>query len=265
MSKTTIFALVLIVFCAVGRDTLGSERKKTDNQQIEVVSPIHKGAMELALLTGFGAAHDIWDGDPDVVFLVLGGRFGRVLSNPRGPSFLKGNLEISVEVLPLFLVDQGATTYGGSLTLLGRHFLLPDSRWRPFIGLGFGALRTVHRLPDQSVKFNFTSQLGIGLAYAKHKRFVFYMEYRLHHISSGRAADNPGINSSYLQFGASIFPLVRINGPRRLLNRQRLIKRLCPLAIECNGDIDGDLTRWFMLRRGRNARMLAVSSPGSSR
>jgi hypothetical protein len=205
MRKTAVVALVVLVFCAIGREALGSDKNDAGNQPIESGSPIRKGAMELAFVTGFGAAHDIWGGDPDVVFLLLGGRFGRVLSGPRGPGFLKGNLEISGEVLPLFLVDQGETTYGGSLTLLGRHFLLPDSWWRPYIVLGFGVLRTVHRIPERSSKFNFTPQAGIGLAYAKNERFVFYMEYRLHHISAGAAAINPGINSSYLQFGASVF------------------------------------------------------------
>lgn len=205
MRKPVILALVVVVFCAIGRGALASDNKEADNQMIEAGGPIQKGAMELALVTGFGAAHDIWNGDPDVVFLVLGGRFGRVLSHPSGPGFLKGNLEIAFEVLPLFLVDQGETTYGGSLTLLGRHFLLPDSRWRPYFALGFGVLRTVHRIPERSSKFNFTPQAGIGLAYANNDRFVFYMEYRIHHISAGASDYNPGINSSYLQFGASIF------------------------------------------------------------
>ncbi len=205
MRKIAVVALVVLVFYAVGREALDSDKNEASNQPIETGSPIQKGTMDLAFVTGFGAAHDLWGGDPDVVFLVLGARFGRVLSHPRGPGVLKGNLEISGEVLPLFLVDQGETTYGGSLTLLGRHFLLPDSRWRPYFVLGFGALRTVHRIPERSSRFNFTPQVGIGLAYAKNEQFVFYMEYRVHHISSGAALNNPGINSSYLQFGSSIF------------------------------------------------------------
>jgi hypothetical protein len=152
-------------------------------------------------------SHDIWNGVTDTRFLVLGARFGRVLSTPRGPGFLKGNLEFSVELLPLFLVDTGDTTYGASLTFLGRHFFRPEHRFRPYAVLGLGGLRTKKRIPEEGSRSNFAPQIGLGLAYANNKRFVFYVEYRLHHISSGvqKVDGNPGINSSYIQFSLSIF------------------------------------------------------------
>ncbi len=168
---------------------------------------MHRGDKELAVLAGFGISHDLWDGEPDVRFLVLGARLGYVLSGPRGPGFLRGNLEVAGELLPVFLVDPGETTYGASATLLGRHFFMPESGCRPYAVLGIGALKTTQRIPLETASFNFTTQAGMGVRFDFHGKLAFYAEYRIHHISAGvkTATENPGVNSSYLQFSASVY------------------------------------------------------------
>jgi hypothetical protein len=171
----------------------------------EVASPIQKGTTELALLGGIGIAHEIWDGVGDTQFYIVGVRVGRVVSGPRGPGFLRGNLEVAGEFLPVFLVDQGTTSYGASATFLARHFFAPDSRWRPYGVVGFGVLGTANEVPDGQTRLNFTPQIGLGISYASSERFVFYFDYRIHHISNGgRKQPNPGINSSALQFSVSV-------------------------------------------------------------
>jgi hypothetical protein len=167
--------------------------------------PIHKGAKELALLTGFGMSHEIWDGVGDVRFIFLGAHLGRVLSAPSGPGFLRGHPEVSGEFMPFFILDQGETTHGASFTLLGRHFLAPGSTWRPYVVLGMGFLVTGEQVPVETGRVNFTPQAGMGVAYTGNRRFTFYVEYRLHHLSHGmEEGANPGINSSTLQFSGSI-------------------------------------------------------------
>ncbi len=168
---------------------------------------MHRGEMELAAITGFGFAHDLWEGEPGVRFLAFGARFGYVLSGPKGPGFLRGNLEVAGEILPAFMVDPGDTTYGAAMTLLGRHFFMPESGWRPYAVLGIGALGTLERIPLDTASFNFTTQAGMGMRFDFRGKLAFYAEYRIHHISAGHktAVENPGINSSYVQFSASVY------------------------------------------------------------
>lgn len=167
---------------------------------------LEKGASEWGLLAGAGVAHPIWGGLGDRQFLALGGRLGRILTNPFGAGPLKGQLGVSLEVLPSFLMFEEETSYGASFTLLFRHYVITSSRWRPFISFGAGALFSTHPIPPGTTRVNFTPQLGAGVAFAHNARTLLFWEYRLHHISNAEIADyNPGINSSYLQFGVSVF------------------------------------------------------------
>ena len=202
--KRSVMALVLT--CAGSAPVLhADEVQDPDKPTAGNVDPIQKGVTELALLGSLGIAHEIWDGVGDTRFYVLGVRIGHVVSGPRGPGFLRGNLDVSGEFLPVFLVDQGTTSYGASATLLARHFLSLGSRWRPYGVLGIGVLGTADEVPEGQTRLNFTPQIGFGISYANSERFVFYFDYRIHHISNGgRKQPNPGINSSCLQFSVSI-------------------------------------------------------------
>jgi hypothetical protein len=204
MPRFKRFLVALVIGC-VG-STVGRADATQDNENSsENVGPIQKGAAELALLGGVGLAHEIWDGVADTRFYVLGVRIGHVVSGSRGPGFLRGNLDVSGEFLPVFLVDQGTTSYGASATFLARHFLSPGSRWRPYGVLGIGVLGTADEVPEGQTRLNFTPQIGFGISYANSERFVFYFDYRIHHISNGgRKQPNPGINSSCLQVSVSI-------------------------------------------------------------
>ena len=210
-SVPRLLMLAMVTICVSwDRPVLAEDQnaaKQATIQQAVFESPIQKGSVELALLAGFGISHDLWEGEPGIRFLVLGARLGRVLSGPRGPGFLRGNLEIAGELLPAFLVDRGDTTYGFSATLLGRHHLMPGSRWRPYIVLGVGGLSTQQLIPIDTARFNFTLQAGLGISYALNERFVLTAEYRIHHISAGvkTATENPGINSSYIQFSVTAY------------------------------------------------------------
>lgn len=204
MPRFKRFVVALVIGC-VG-STVGRADVTQDNaNSSENVGPIQKSAAELALLGGVGFAHEIWDGVGDIRFYAVGVRVGRVMSNSMGPGFLKGNLEISGEFLPVFLVDQADTSYGASATFLVRHFLSPGSRWRPYVVLGLGVLGTADEVPEGQTRLNFTPQIGFGVSYSSSDRFVFYFDYRIHHISNnGRKQPNPGVNSSYLQFSVSV-------------------------------------------------------------
>jgi hypothetical protein len=202
-SRRSVVGLVLI--CIGISAQLQADVGQDVQESKEFLSPIKKGAGEFAILGGVGIAHEIWDGVGDIQVYIVGVRVGRVVSGPRGPGFLRGNLEVAGEFLPVFLVDQETTSYGASATFLARHFFAPDSQWRPYGVVGFGVLGTADEVPEGQTRLNFTPQIGLGISYASSERFVFYFDYRIHHISNGgRKQPNPGINSSAFQFSVSV-------------------------------------------------------------
>ena len=160
----------------------------------------------MGIVAGVGVAHGIGGGLADRKFLNLGARYGRIVTNPVGPLFLKGDMELGVEVHPMLLMFQNPTTYGLSFTLLFRHYLAPKSKVKPFFTLGAGALYSVDPIPVASTRVNFATAAGLGIIGFLEPRLALSFEYRIHHISNAEISDvNPGINSSYIQFGVSVF------------------------------------------------------------
>jgi len=164
-----------------------------------------KGDGELGLLVGAGVAHD-WGGVGDRQFLTFGGRWGRILSGPTGPGFLNGNPEFVIDVLPVFLTFQESTVYGVSSTLLFRQYFSPDHHIRPFFTIGAGFLLANSPIPPESNSVKFTPQGGFGLAWFRSPGLAYFAAYRYVHVSNGGLSHpNPGINSSSVQFGVSMF------------------------------------------------------------
>lgn len=186
--------------------TLWAHQAPSEPTRRDPSSLIQKGDSELGLLAGGGIAHAIWGGRGDRQFVTLGGRLGRVLTGPVGPGLLKGNFEVSVELLPVFVMLQEETTYALSVTLLFRHYLAPGSRMKPFVSFGAGSLFSGKEIPPGTTSLNFTPQAGLGIAVFVKERLSYQLEYRIHHISNASlATPNPGVNSSYFQFGVSVF------------------------------------------------------------
>lgn len=165
-----------------------------------------KGTLTRGLIASVGIAHEIFDGVGDAEIVYLGGHIGRVLSNPVGPGFLRGNLALDVEVFPVVLVFQEDASYAISATLVGRHYLKTSSGVRPFLSFGAGFLWSSADLPPGTSQVNFTPQIGFGIAFAHGPRQTYVLEYRLHHISNADLVmPNPGINSSLIQFRTTFF------------------------------------------------------------
>jgi hypothetical protein len=201
-TRTIIVIILLSVFISSHETVFGDEA----TEPVAAVDPIQKGTTVLGLKVGYGVAHEIAYSSPNHQFIELGGRIGRVLTHPRGPGFLKGNLEFTFEALPIFLHYDDEMDYGASFTLLLRQYFAPGSRWRPFFTFGAGALVSTQQVPDGTSRLNFTPQAGFGLAMAHSHRTVVTVEYRYHHISNADTAEpNPGINSSSFHFGVSLF------------------------------------------------------------
>ena len=188
--------------------TTGSDSESANEDtksHVRRLGELRKGDRQWGLVTGFGISHEIFGGVADRQFLVLGGQHGQIFTNAIGPGFMKGHLEVGGEIYPVFLMFQDPTTYGFTFTILFRHYMAPASKVRPFFALASGTLLSVDPIPTKSSHLNFTTQLGLGVMWFQNPRFAYSLEYRLQHLSNNSLSTvNPGINSSYIQFGIRV-------------------------------------------------------------
>lgn len=137
----------------------------------------------------------------------VGGRFGIILTSPRGPGLLRGQLEYAVDVVPAFLVSQGTgTAYGFGVNPFAFKWIFTQHHSvAPYVELGGGTLFTNVKTPPGSSRENFTSSGAVGLHFLRSK-YNFSTEIRFQHISNSGLGDlNPGINTIQLRMGFGRF------------------------------------------------------------
>src|SRR5579863_8268046 len=85
------------------------------------------GGHEIELWTGGG--HSVPGGTSYTEVWNVGARYGWILTRPFGPGFLKGRFEYAVDIVPLFMVFQGATEFEPSTTSYGAGFNPLNLKW----------------------------------------------------------------------------------------------------------------------------------------
>jgi lipid A 3-O-deacylase len=164
-----------------------------------------RGGHELELWTGGG--HGVKGVASDTGVWTVGGRYGWVLTDPRGPGFLRGNFEYAVDVVPVFWVFQpGGAAYGAAVDPFTLKWNFnPHGRVVPYIDLDGGALVTNRQTPRGTSRVNFTPSAALGIHFLG-KRCTWSTEVRYMHISNaGIGSLNPGINTLQLRFGVGMF------------------------------------------------------------
>jgi lipid A 3-O-deacylase len=182
----------------------------------------------------FGAGFGVGDRS-SFSFTNAGVRAGKVLTDPHGPSFLRGQFEYAAEVLPYWqsftpaastretrysfngqpgnlpLPYNGGTFTGISITpIILRWDLTPTRRFAPYLQGAGGLLWTNHKYPPDVIVpegvpggtsvWNFTPQGGVGVHYFLRDRQALDFQVSAVHISSASLGDrNPGVNAS-IQF-----------------------------------------------------------------
>ncbi|MGD9903188.1 MAG: acyloxyacyl hydrolase [Vicinamibacterales bacterium] len=128
--------------------------------------------------------------------------WGRVLTDERGPRWMRGRFEWVIEAVPYFAEWAESDARGGGIVPLGwRWNLAARGRWHPFAEVGGGALWTTAAVPAGTTATNFTTHAGAGVRWLGGRSGVI-VGYRLHHISNGnRVARNPGVNAHMLIVG----------------------------------------------------------------
>ena len=133
-----------------------------------------------------------------------GFRYGWVLTDSHGPSFLRGRFEYTVDAEPFNLIYQlSGATYGIGLSVVGlRWDFDPSTRIKPYVEADSGPLYTFADLPIPGTsKLNFSSAASVGVSVPRgQNRWDF--ELRVGHISNGGITRlNPGVQTIGIRVG----------------------------------------------------------------
>jgi hypothetical protein len=163
------------------------------------------GGHEIEIWSGGGPS--IPGGIPGLGVWNVGVRYGWVLTDLHGPSFLRGRFETGVDFAPIFWVLQpGGTAYGFAVvpSVLKWDFA-PRGRVVPYFDLDGSVLLTSRDTPPHISHVNFTPSAALGLYFLRGK-YAWSAEFRFLHISDASLTDpNPGINTVEVRMGFGLF------------------------------------------------------------
>jgi hypothetical protein len=181
--------LLLAAFAAPARAQTGPE---TGGNELEIWTTGGHGTNGRTQHTG------VW---------TAGFRYGWIITEPHGPSFLRGRFEYAVDAVPVFVVFQPTNTaYGAAINPFALIWNF-DTHGRvvPYIDLGGGALFTSTQVPPGTSRINFTTAGALGLHFLARKA-TWTADVRFMHISdAGLTNPNPGINTVQLRLGIGWF------------------------------------------------------------
>lgn len=160
-----------------------------------------KGTKQCGVNLGYGYS---FESNSDLRFASIYPYFGKVMTDPIGKGWLKGNIEGIVEGAFSY-VFKNQKTYSAGINLLARYNFLPASdNWRPYVQGGFGAVYTNLSLDDFGTNFNFASNAACGIQYFFNKENSINLEWRYFHFSNaGLDHDNAGLNMNNIFIGFS--------------------------------------------------------------
>jgi lipid A 3-O-deacylase len=162
-------------------------------------------ASELQIWTGGG--HAINGSTQNTGVWNLGLRYGIVITSPKGPGILQGQLEYALDVVPAWVIWQRTNTaYGAGINPFAFKWIFTKARKiKPYFEIEGGTLFTNTKVPEGTSQINFTTSGGIGAHFLGERR-NFTAEVRFLHISNaGMTNPNPGINTLQLRIGFGEF------------------------------------------------------------
>ena len=160
-----------------------------------------------------GGGHSVPGGTSNTSAWNLGGRYGWILTRPHGPGFLNGRFEYAVDVVPIFVVFQGANRFEPADTAYGAGFNPLNLKWEftsrgriaPYFELSGGVLFTNRDVPAGTNSVNFTPSAALG-THLLGEKYNWSLELRYLHVSnSGLAVPNPGLNTVQVRVGIGRF------------------------------------------------------------
>lgn len=131
--------------------------------------------------------------------------WGRELTEPWGPGWLRGRFAWAVEAMPIFAQFEPSAIYGvGVAPVVWRWNFPPQRRWSAFAELSMGGLWTTEPIPEETGHINFTAHWGGGVRLRPRGAHAILLAYRFQHFSNGnQLGSNPGVNSHVFLAGWS--------------------------------------------------------------
>jgi lipid A 3-O-deacylase len=169
-------------------------------------TPLTAGTKALGLGGAISLSYNTQDNLDQTAGIQLLPHVGYVLTEPLGPKWVRGNLEVLLEPVLLHLeTDHDSATVLGA-SAIARWLFTGSGRFRPYLEAGAGILLGEIALRQTDCDVNFLLQGGPGLLVFLSDQTTFTVGYRLQHISNGGACHfNTGINSNALYLGIGYF------------------------------------------------------------
>lgn len=163
------------------------------------------GGNELEVWTGGGPS--VAGGKPNMGIWMTGFRYGWVITGLHGPSFLRGNAEYAMDVVPIVWVSQpGKDAYGIDLIpIVLKWDFAPRHGIVPYFNLDGGLLLTTRAIPPNASHVNFTPAGAIGAHFLLHKYNVSAELRLLHASDASLTVYNPGVDTLEVRIGFGIF------------------------------------------------------------
>jgi hypothetical protein len=166
------------------------------------------GTKDVSIAGGYSFSHST-AGRPDlesVDSFQLIPHFGYVLSDERGPGWVRGNFELLAEPTLVHLSSRSESATAVGLSLLARWIFATDWVVRPYLEVGGGILAGQLEFRQTNCDVNYVLEGGPGLLWFLSDQLAVTAGYRFQHISNARSCDkNLGLNSSFFSVGISYF------------------------------------------------------------
>ena len=196
LSKTIAGAMLLLMLAG---PALGQESRPPVNVKgttdIEVLGGGAFGWPFGAIQTGPGGTSEAW---------LAGARLGRILTDPHGPGFLRGSLQYSFGVFPVFVFTAPRSVYGGGFdAFVLRWNFSGGRRLAPYAEISGGAEVTTQDVPEPNTSFfNFTAKYIMGVQKPVGQRSAVDLSVGFWHLSNANLGNhNPSLNGVQLLVG----------------------------------------------------------------
>ena len=135
---------------------------------------------------------------------MAGARFGRILTNPHGPGWLRGTLQWDFNVIPLFIVFNLERAYGVEFDpIVGRWNFSKRGQSVPYLEMAGGLVLTSRHIPPgQTSNFNVVPKIGFGWQIFRDRQRSIDVGLNVWHLSNAWTAPrNPSVNGFQLTVG----------------------------------------------------------------
>ena len=170
-----------------------------------------KGSIEWRVSGGGALPVDLSSARPDRRLTFGAVEIGRFLTATHGPGILAGQLELSLQVMPI-VVRGPEDFWGVGVTPVSvRWNFSGTSVVRPFADASAGLMFVDWSTPGPGrIPGNFNEQVGFGLRLGHARGPGFLLGYRFQHISNGgRAHPSPAVDTHLLYAGLSFLNRLR--------------------------------------------------------